>query len=206
MSRPTLKSCSFPIHQPGETKNSHEPPTGRNFFFQSLYLKRKTTQRFKKISSQSSKNFTLYISIFNFYVQFLYWFIIIWWCEKLLGINIDCKLSFDDHIGKICKNAGAKLNALTRVAQYIIQKKALNYEWFFSSQLNYCPLTWMFHNGLLNHETNRLHERYICVIYDGHSSYDELLNLDNSVSIHHRNLQILATKMFRVYSGQLLIF
>ena len=124
LSRPTLKSCSFPIHQPGEIKNSHEPPTGRNFFFQSLCLKRKTTQRFKKISSQYSKNFTLYISIFNFYVQFLYWFIIIWWCEKLLGINIDCKLSFDDHIGKICKNAGAKLNALTRVAQYINTEKS----------------------------------------------------------------------------------
>ena len=24
-------------------------------------------------------------------------------CEKLLGIKIDCKLSFDDHIGNICK-------------------------------------------------------------------------------------------------------
>ena len=31
--RPTLKSCSFPIHRPGEIKNSHEPPAGRNFFF-----------------------------------------------------------------------------------------------------------------------------------------------------------------------------
>ena len=30
--RPTL-SCSCPIHQPGEIKNSHEPPIGRNFFF-----------------------------------------------------------------------------------------------------------------------------------------------------------------------------
>ena len=34
-----------------------------------------------------------------------------------------------------------------------------------------------------------------------HTSYDELLNLDNSVSIHHMNLQILATEMFRVYTG-----
>ena len=31
--RPTLKSCPLPIHRQGETKNSHEPPTGRNFFF-----------------------------------------------------------------------------------------------------------------------------------------------------------------------------
>ena len=32
------------------------------------------------------------------------------------------------------------------------------------------------------------------VIYnDGNSFYDELLNLDNSVSIHHKHLEILAT-------------
>ena len=45
LSRPTLKSCSFPIHQPGEIKNSHEPPTGRNFFFSiSLFKKKNNTK------------------------------------------------------------------------------------------------------------------------------------------------------------------
>ena len=44
--------------------------------------------------------------------------------KKLLGIKIDCKLSFDDHIGYICKNAGTKLNALIRVAQYIKTEKS----------------------------------------------------------------------------------
>ena len=101
-------------------------------------------------------------------------------------MNIDCKLSFDYHIGNISKKAGAKLNALTGVAQYINNEKVLNYECFFLSQFNYCPLTWMFHNRLLNHTINRLHERCLCVIYnDGYSSYDELLNLGNFVSIHH---------------------
>ena len=57
---------------------------------------------------------------------------------------------------------------------------------FFQSQFNYCPLTWLFQNWSLNHKINRLHERYLRGIYnDGHSSYDELLNLDNSVSLHH---------------------
>ena len=65
----------------------------------------------------------------------------------------------------------------------------------------------MFHNGSLNHEINKLHERCLRNSYnDVHSFYDELLHLDDSVSIDHRNLQILATEMFRVYTGQLLIF
>ena len=60
----------------------------------------------------------------------------------------------------------------------------------------------MFHNRSLNHKINRSHERCLRVIYnDGHSSYDEFLSLDNSVSIHHRDLQILATEMLRVYTG-----
>ena len=60
----------------------------------------------------------------------------------------------------------------------------------------------MFHNRSLNHKISRLHERCLCVTYnDSHSSYDKLLNLVNSVSIDQRNLQILATEMFRVYTG-----
>ena len=39
-------------------------------------------------------------------------------CEKLLGIKIGCKVSFDGHIGNIWKKTGAKLNAFTGVAQY----------------------------------------------------------------------------------------
>ena len=90
---------------------------------------------------------------------------------------------------------------------YEYRKRRLIINAFFSSQFNYCPLTWMFLNGSLNHKINRLHERCIRVIYsDSRWSYDELLNLDNSVSIHHWNLQILATEMFRVHTGQLLIF
>ena len=48
---PTLKSCLFPVHQPGEIKNSQKPPKVTNFFLQSLCLKRYSTKRFKKISS-----------------------------------------------------------------------------------------------------------------------------------------------------------
>ena len=52
---------------------------------------------------------------------------------------------------------GVKLNALTRVAQYMKTKKErLTMNVLFSLQFNYCPLTWMFHNRLLNHKINIL--------------------------------------------------
>ena len=69
------------------------------------------------------------------------------------------------------------------------KKERLTMNVFFSLQFNYCPLTWMFHNRLLNHKINILNERCLCVIYNNcHLSYDELVNLDNSVSMHQQNL------------------
>ena len=69
---------------------------------------------------------------------------------------------------------------------------------FFDSQFNYSPLIWMFHSRNLNNKINRLHERCLRVIYnDKTSSFEQLLENDNSVSIHHRNIQ----KMYKVTNG-----
>ena len=40
-------------------------------------------------------------------------------CEKLLGINIDCKLTFDAHINTLCRKANNKLRALARATPYM---------------------------------------------------------------------------------------
>ena len=124
-------------------------------------------------------------------------------CQKLLGINIDSKLTFEDHINRICKKASAKLNALGRISYYMDPlKRRLPVNAFFTSQFNYCPLTWMFHSRKLNNKINRLHERCLRLIYsDRGSSYEELLDKDNSVPIHQKNLQKLAIEMFKTYTG-----
>ena len=38
---------------------------------------------------------------------------------KLLGITVDNKLSFEDHLNKICKKLSQKLNALARISTHI---------------------------------------------------------------------------------------
>ena len=40
-------------------------------------------------------------------------------CEKLLGVKFDYKLTFNALIDDICKKAGFKLNALSRIAPYM---------------------------------------------------------------------------------------
>ena len=71
---------------------------------------------------------------------------------------------------------------------------------FFNSQFSYCPLIWMFHSRIINDKINRLHERYLRLLYgDKSSSFEKLLERDKSVTIYTRNLQILATEMLKVY-------
>ena len=40
-------------------------------------------------------------------------------CERLLEINIDCKLSFENHINQICSKARAKIKALARIEPFL---------------------------------------------------------------------------------------
>ena len=57
----------------------------------------------------------------------------------------------------------------------------------------------MFHSRGLNNKINSLHERALRITYGDRSSlFEDLLKKDNSVSVHHRNMQALATEMFKV--------
>ena len=120
--------------------------------------------------------------------------------QKLLGITIDSNLSFEEHVNNICKKASQKLNALASISSYMdIQKQRASMKSFITSQFSSCPLPWMFHSRKLNNKINAIHERALRIAYcDKHSTFQQLLEKDNSVSINHRNLQVLATKMFKV--------
>ena len=123
--------------------------------------------------------------------------------KKLLGVTFDNKLKFEKHINTICQKANRKLNALARTTPYMeLTKRRILMNAFFDSQFNYCLLIWMFHSRNLNNNINRLHERCFQVIYnDKTSSFEQLLENDNSVSMHHRNIQTLAIEMYKVTNG-----
>ena len=73
---------------------------------------------------------------------------------------------------------------------------------FFNSQFNYCPVIWMCHSRALNNKINRLHERCLRIIYNHKTStFKELLEKDDPVSIHNRKIQALAIEMYKVANG-----
>ena len=121
-------------------------------------------------------------------------------CEKFLGIKIDSKLMFDSHVKSLCKKASQKLNALSRVAyQLVFNQRKLLMNAFITSQFSYAPVVWMIYSRKQNHHINRIYERALRVVCkDYNSSFDELLEKDNSYKIHDRNLQKLVTEIFKV--------
>ena len=43
-----------------------------------------------------------------------------------------------------------------------------------------------------------MHEKGLRIVYNDNTSlYEELLEIDNSVSVHYRNIQILATELYK---------
>ena len=110
-------------------------------------------------------------------------------CEQLLGVAIDNKLNFNKHIRSTCKKAGATLNALSRVAQYMCpERKYLIVNAFLSSQLSCCSLISMFRNRFLSYKII-FNQRCFLFVYNGiFSSCEQALNKG-----------ILATEVVTVY-------
>ena len=123
--------------------------------------------------------------------------------EILLGINLDSELKFEDHVNFICKKASQKFYALARIALFMDLKQRRNIiKTFVESQFGYCSLIWMFHSRGRNNKINRIHETALIITYkDKSSTFQELLEKDNSVSIHHRNIQRLAIEIYKVLHG-----
>ena len=63
---------------------------------------------------------------------------------ELLGLTIDNRLTFKDHINMLCRRANYELHALRRTRKYLtLEKSKLLYNAFINSQFNYASIIWM---------------------------------------------------------------
>ena len=103
----------------------------------------------------------------------------------------------------------------------LFHKKRLIMKAFIESQFAYFPLGGLFHSRALNTKIDSLHYRALSFVHRDESStfqellikdnsvsvhhrniqFKELLIKDNSVSVHHRNIEFLAKELFKVISG-----
>ena len=120
----------------------------------------------------------------------------------MLVVKFDSILSFKNSVTYLCKKTSQKLHALVRIPNYMDFNERRNLmKAFITSQFSYCPLIWMFHCRNLNNKINGIHERALRLVYKNNFSFSELLHLDNSVTVHQKNLQVLVTEIHKVKNG-----
>ena len=124
----------------------------------------------------------------------------------ILGVTIDNRLTFNNHLKNLCKKIANKLNALTRIAPYLNHNQIrLIYNSFCKGQRSCCPLIWTFCSRRSNHLINKLQERALRIAYnDFNLSFSELLEMANESTIHIRNLKnlkFLFTEVYKFLNG-----
>ena len=64
---------------------------------------------------------------------------------KILGLHLDNKLKFDEHITKLCQNAGKQVQVISRLRHVLDEEtKLLLYNCFVECYFNYCSIVWHF--------------------------------------------------------------
>ena len=77
--------------------------------------------------------------------------------QKLLGLDIDRNLNFNEHVSSLCRKVGNKLSVLARLSNFMsFKQRRILLKTFIESQSGYCPLIWMFHSRRVNNKTNHL--------------------------------------------------
>ena len=96
---------------------------------------------------------------------------------KALGVYIDSRLTFTEHVKRCCTKAARQLNALTRISRYLsLQSKKQIFRSFILSNFTYCSLVWHFCGATNNSKIEKIQERALKIVYsDYNSEYNELI-------------------------------
>ena len=116
---------------------------------------------------------------------------------------IDNKLNFKSHIKNLCKKALPEIGALSQLSNHLNDsQKRLVLNSIVKFQFSYCFLVWMFCSRTSNNLINKVHERTLRVILNDHESdFETLLQNNNDVCSHHRNIQTLLIEIFKIKKG-----
>ena len=112
-------------------------------------------------------------------------------------------VNFEEHMKGVLAITGRRLTALAKTSNILnFSKFRLLIKSFVDSQFSYCPLVWMLCSRTLNNKFNKHQERSLRILYnDDISTFTQLLEKDNSITVHDRNIKLLAKEMFKVHNN-----
>lgn len=123
---------------------------------------------------------------------------------KLLGLHIDNKLSFSDHISVLCKRVGKQVNALCRMARHLNESSLINiYNSFILANFNYGSIVWHLCGVTNTKKIEKLQERALRIIYrDYESNYKDILKRNNMSPLHLQRTRKLLIMIFKIIYDQ----
>ena len=123
---------------------------------------------------------------------------------SLLGITIDCRLSFDKHVSTLCRKAASQLSALKRLRPFIENEKTrrILVQAFVLSNFNYCPLVWYFTTANQLQKVEKIQQRALRFITDDYvSNYETLLRDTEMSTMRVRQMQNLCIEIYKTLSN-----
>ena len=116
----------------------------------------------------------------------------------LLGITIDVKLNFKEHVNNIVKNAYYKLYALRRLQKFLTLKSQHFSLFNDRKSIHLLPIILDVILKNRNERSEKVQYKTLLMVYNNYmATYDDLLALDNKLKIHQRHLQFLAIEIYK---------
>ena len=127
---------------------------------------------------------------------------------KLLGVTIDDKLKFDDHVSKICAKASQQLNTLIRIRKCLTYNQRFRiYDSFILSNFNFCPIVWHYCSVKSTRKMENIQKRALRFLTDDKlSNYTELLHKTKIPSQTLQRLKYIAIEIFKCLNNLNLSF
>ena len=123
---------------------------------------------------------------------------------SLLGITIDCRLSFDKHVSTLCKKVTSQLSALKRLRPFIENQRTrrILVQAFMLSNFNYCPLVWYFTTTNQLQKIEKIQQRALRFITDDYvSNYETILRDTEMTTMRARQMQNLCIEIYKTLSN-----
>ena len=122
---------------------------------------------------------------------------------KVLGVTLDNRLTFDNHVSSLCIKASRQINALKRISNYLDENcRILIFKSFISSNFSYCPVSWMFCGKTNLNKLEKLQEKALRFVFlDTTSSYDSLLKRGNFLPLSVHRIRCLGIEVYKCYRG-----
>ena len=119
---------------------------------------------------------------------------------ELLGVTIDCGLTFNLHISNVCKKASQRIGVIMRLRNLIpTEAKFHLFKAAILPHLTYCHLVWHFCRASDTRRLERVQERGLRAVFkDKQSSYQQLLAKAKLPSLYNRRLQDICILMYKV--------